>query len=187
MVPRVHQENQEQKVSEDSQDQWVSRDLQDQLDRKDHPDLLDPLVCPVYVEILVPRERRVTPVSSVSLDPQESRERRETVVCLGLTEPLDPRERMECLEAPGPSVQLVLLVCLVLKVSRELRVLLEELVQRERKVFKDPLDLLAHQVRSSSPCPSRGVQNPSAPSTPASCSPNPTPTCLLLTPPALSS
>jgi len=113
----------------------------------------------------------------VLLDPQESRERRETEVCLGLRDPLDPKESLECKGAPDPSAPLVLLVCLVLKVSKELRVLLEELVQRERRVFQDLLDLLAHQVRSSSPCPSRGVLSPSVPSMPASCSLSPTPTC----------
>lgn len=186
-APRVYQENQERKVSEDSQDQWESKDLQAPPDRKDHLDLWDLLVCSVCVETPVPRERRDTQVLSVSLDPQESRERREIEVCLALMDPPDLKERLEWLEARDPSALLVLLVCLVLKVSKELRVLPEELVRREKRVYKDLLDLLARQVRSSSPCPSRGVPSPSVPSMPASCSPSPIPTCLHLTPLALSS
>lgn len=116
-----------------------------------------------------------------------SRARRETAVCLVLTDLLVLKERTECLEAPAHLVQPVPLVCLALKVSRELRVLLEELVQRERRVFRDPPDLLAHQGRSSSPCPSREVQNPSVPSMQVRWSLNRTRTCLPLTLPALSS
>lgn len=185
LAPRVHQENQEQKVSEDSQDQWVNKDLQDSPDRKDRRGPLDLLVWLVCVEIPVPRERRDIQVLLVSLDPPESRERRETEVCPGLRVRPDQREKLEWLEEPDPSALLVLLVCLVLKVSKELRVLLEELVQREKKVSKDLLDLLARQARSFSLCPSRGVQSPNAPSTPASCSP--TPTCPHPTPRAPSS
>lgn len=59
----------------------------------------------------------------------------------------DQRERPECPEALAPSVLLVPLVCRVNKESRELKELREELVQRERKVFRDLLDLLAHQVK----------------------------------------
>lgn len=45
----------------------------------------------------------------------------------------------------------------------------------------------AHQVKSSSLCPSRGVPSPSVPLTPASCSQRPTQTCPHLTPLAPSS
>lgn len=92
--------------------------------------------------------------------------KRETEVCLVLMDWPAPKERLECLEAAAHSVHPVLLVYLAHKGSKELRVLLEGQVQRERKVFRDPRDLLAHLGRSSSPCPSRGVQNPSGLLTP---------------------
>lgn len=69
------------------------------------------------------------------------------MVCLVLMDPLDRRERLECPEAPVPSVLLDPLVCLANKESRELKEPLEELVQRERRVFRDLLGLLAHQVK----------------------------------------
>lgn len=121
------------------------------------------------------------------MDPLESRARRETEGCLDLTDPLGLRERLECPEAPAHSVQLVPLVCPDNKESKELKVLLEELVQRERKVFKDLLDLLAHQAKSSSLCQSREVPNPSGRSMPVRLCQRQTQTCPLLMPPAQSS
>lgn len=117
----------------------------------------------------------------------ESRARRETVVCLGLTDPLVQRERLECPEALALSAPLVPLVCLVHKVSRELKVPLEDLVQKERRVFRDLLDLLAHQGKSSSLCQSREAPNPSVPSMPVRLCQSQTRTCLLLMPPVQSS
>lgn len=187
MALRVYQENQEQKVSEDFLDQWASKDLQDLLDRKDHLDQSDLPVCLACVETPVLKERRDTQVLSVSLDPPESRERRETEVCPALTVHQDQKERLEWAEEPDPSALLVLLVFLVLKESKEPRVLLEDLVQREKRVFKDLLDLLVLQARSSSRSPSRGAPSPSAPSTPASCSQTATRTCPHPTPPEPSS
>lgn len=102
-------------------------------------------------------------------------------------DPLGLRERLECPEALAHSVLLVLLVCLANKELRELKVLLEELVPRERKVFRDLLDLLDHQVKSSSLCQSRGVRNPSGQSMPVRLCQRQTQTCPLLMPPEQSS
>lgn len=94
---------------------------------------------------------------------------------------------MECLEAPDHSALLVPLVCPAHKVSRELKVLLEDLVQRERKVFKVLLDPLAHQVKSSSLCRSREVLNPSGRSMPVRLCQRQIRTCPQLMPPVQSS
>lgn len=123
----------------------------------------------------------------VLLVPLESRVRRETVDCLGLMDLLGLRERLECPEAPAHSALLVPLDCLDNKVSRELKALLEELDQRERRVFKDPLDLLGHQVKSSNLCRSREVPNPNDPSMLVRLFQRQTQTCLLPMPLAQSS
>lgn len=113
--------------------------------------------------------------------------RRATEVCLGPTAPVDPKERPECLEEQDPSALLGLLVFLVLKESKELKVLLEELVQKEKRVYQDPLDFLAHRARLFSHYPSRGVPSPSGPSMLASCFLSTTLTCLRPTVPVLNS
>lgn len=186
-APRVSQENQEQRVCGDCLDQWVNKDLRDLLDRKDHLDLLDRLVCLVCVETLVLKERKDTQVLLGLSDPLESRERKETEVFLALRDPLDPKEKMECLEELDRWALLGLLVCLVLKVSKVQRERVEELVQREKRVCKDLLDLQAPQARSFSLCQSRGVPSRNAPSMPVSCCPSLTATCRHLTPPVPSS
>lgn len=121
------------------------------------------------------------------MDLLESRARRETADCLGLTDPLGLRERLECPEALAHSDLLAPLVCLANKVSREQKERLEDQVQRERKVFRDPLDLQAHQVKSSSPCQSREVLNPSGRSMPVRSCQRQTQICRRLMPPVQSS
>lgn len=82
-------------------------------------------------------------------------------------EQLDPKERLVCLVVLDLSVLLVLQVSLAPEELRALKVHLVVLALRERKVYKDPLDLLALQVMSFSHCPFKSPRSLSVPSMPA--------------------
>lgn len=100
------------------------------------------------------KEKRVIQVLLVLSDPQVNRERRVTEVFPVLLDHMAPKETLVLLVPLAHLVLLVPLDYLVLLVPKELKDHRVKLVQRERVVHLDLLDLLDHLATSSTHFPS---------------------------------
>lgn len=101
------------------------------------------------------KEKKAIRVLLVLLDPQVNREKRVTEVFLVLQDQVVPKETLVLLVLQVLLVPSALQDYLVLQVPKVLKGHRVKLDQRERVVYLDLLDLLAHPVMLSTHSPSR--------------------------------